>query len=103
MGDESLPAISASASRHQSGDILLTLCNLYPSTTLTLTCELNEFQCNSVLGSILSGDTITAHNTFDMPNRVQPTVFEGATLENPHLLKIQLPAASVIALTLMSS
>jgi alpha-L-arabinofuranosidase len=49
---------------------------------------------------ILVDDDITAHNTFDNPNRIQQSIYNGATINADHNLKIELPAASVVALTL---
>ena len=98
-GDESLPAYSASASQAASGEVLLTLCNLKPDEALTIECDLSGMEVNTVTGKILVDDDMTAHNTFDNPHRVQPTTFNGATLDGQSL-KIQLPAASVVALTL---
>lgn len=99
-GSDSLPAVSASASRSASGEILLTLCNLHPTDAQTITCECLDIDVTNISGTVLAGDAITAHNTFDAPDRVQPVSFSGATLEDAHHLKIQLPAASVVALTL---
>jgi alpha-N-arabinofuranosidase len=48
---------------------------------------------------VLAGDAITAHNTFDHPNRVPPAAFDGAALAGGRLT-VQLPPASVVALTL---
>jgi len=100
MGDESLPAVSASASRSASGDVLLTLCNLHPSQSLSLTCEVKDLNVSQLEGVLLVGDAITAHNTFDAPDRVHPQPFTGAVLDDQQHLTIQLPAASVVALTL---
>ena len=99
-GDKSLPAISASASQNAEGTILLTLCNLYPSQDVTLDCELRDLAVSGVTGSILTADEITAHNTFDQPDRVQPVPFTGAAIVDQQRLHIELPAKSVVALTL---
>lgn len=100
MGDASLPTVSASASRSESGDMLLTLCNLNPTGAVTVECELQGVNISNVRGQVLAADRITAHNTFEEPERVKPTAFNGASLEDAQHLKIQLPAASVVALTL---
>lgn len=98
-GTESLPAISASASRAADGSVLLTLTNLSPRDAHTLNVDLPDGAVGTVEGVILVGDDITAHNTFDNPTRVQPAAFTGAAL-NGQQLRIDLPAASVVALTL---
>jgi len=53
-----------------------------------------------VSGVVLAGDAITAHNTFATPNRVQPVDFKGVRLDDARQLTIELPAASVVAVTL---
>jgi alpha-N-arabinofuranosidase len=92
--------VSASASKSDGGEILLTLCNLHPTEVQMVHCECQDLSVTEVKGVVLAGDEITAHNTFDEPNRVQPATFHGATLEDDQYLTIQLPAASVVALTL---
>lgn len=99
-GEGKLPMFSASASRSASGEVLLTLCNLHPNQAVELTCDVRDMQVSSVKGRLLAGDAITAHNTFDVPDRVHPQPFTGAVLEEGQRLRIQLPAAAVVALTL---
>jgi alpha-N-arabinofuranosidase len=100
IGDDSLPAVSASASRSESGEVLLTLCNLNPGQAIKLECNCPDMSFTQVEGTVLVGDVITAHNTFDMPDRVRPAAFDGAALDDGQHLTIQLPAASVVALSL---
>jgi len=100
VGEESIPMVSASASKSASGDVLITLTNLHPSEAITLNCSISDLDISTVIGLILADTEITAHNTFDMPDRVQPAVYTGATLSDGNQLKIELPAASVVALTL---
>ena len=99
FGLDSLPAVSASASRSELGDVLLTLCNLNPNQGVALDCELRDLNITQVEGMVLVGDAITAHNTFESPNRVLPAAFDGANLVGERLT-VQLPPASLVALTL---
>ena len=99
FGGETLPAVSASASRQASGQVLLTLCNLNPNTALDLTCTLRGLAASTVSGQVLTASEMTAHNTFDAPDAVHPVVFDGARLDGARLA-IRLPAKSVVALTL---
>lgn len=100
--DASLPKVSASASKSESGEVLLTLANLHPSDDADLTINIADMDVSDIDGTILVGDAIQAHNTFDNPNRVQPASFDGATVEAGNTLTMTLPAASVVALTLRS-
>lgn len=100
VGGESIPAVSASASRSESGDVLLTLCNLNPNRSIDLECEVDGIAVGEVDGLELTGDSITAHNTFDEPDRVRPKAFRGVGRIDAKRIGIRLPPASVIALTL---
>jgi alpha-N-arabinofuranosidase len=100
QGEQSLPMISASASKSEPGEVLLTLTNLHPNQAVTLDCDISGMDVSSVRGTILVDDDITAHNTFDAPNRVQPKPFTGAGIVDGGTLKLDVPAASVIALQL---
>ncbi|MBA1394717.1 alpha-N-arabinofuranosidase, partial [Lactobacillus sp. XV13L] len=49
--------------------------------------------------SIITGETMDAHNTFDNPNAVTLQDFQGATV-NDGKLQVKLPAKSVVSITL---
>ena len=53
----------------------------------------------AVAGRILTAADMTAHNTFEAPNAVQPAAFAGATLKGD-VLEVKLPAKSVVVLEL---
>ena len=95
----SIPQISASASLSDGGQILVTLCNLDPSTPATLACELRGSNVSRVAGRVLTGPEISAYNTFDEPSRVVPQPFEGAELHGT-TLTVRMPAKAVVALQL---
>ncbi len=99
VGDAALPAVSASASLSKEGRVLLTLCNLNPRAALDLTVELRGMNAGAVNGRILTADDMTAHNTFDQPAAVHPVPFQGARIAHGGL-SVQLPAKSVVALTI---
>jgi alpha-L-arabinofuranosidase len=99
QGNESLPTISASASKAANGEILLTLCNLHPTEAIHLDCRLDT-AISSIKGQILLGDAIQAHNSFDNPNRVEPKPYTGAILQDSQQISFDLPPASVLALTM---
>jgi alpha-N-arabinofuranosidase len=98
--DQSLPVISASASRSASGEILLSLANLHPHTAQTIEVQIPDASLTSISGQVLAADALTAHNTFAQPERVRPAAFAGATLQDGQHIRIQLPPASVVALTM---
>ena len=50
-------------------------------------------------GTLLTGATMDARNTFENPDAVHPVPFKGATIAG-HDLALTMPAKSIIVLTL---
>ncbi len=100
-GSDSLPAVSASASRDAQGRLSLSLVNLDPKTPASVEARIDGGTFTSVSGRVLTAPAMDAHNTFAAPDRVRPAAFAGATLQGSSL-KAQLPPRSVVVLTLGS-
>jgi alpha-N-arabinofuranosidase len=96
-GDESIPVLSASASRDGEGQVHLSLCNLDPRHEVSVSCELRGMRPTGATGRILTAEAINAHNTFDRPESVEPVAFDRATL-TANVLQFDLPAKSVVVL-----
>ncbi len=96
-GDESIPAISASASRDDEGTVHLSLCNLNPGGEMSISCELRGMKPTSVTGRVLTAEAINTHNTFEHPESVMPVTFDGATLTR-NVVQLVLPAKSIVVL-----
>jgi alpha-L-arabinofuranosidase len=97
---DGIPQISASASRDEStGRVLLTLCNMHHENAAEVKCEVRGMAVSSVSGRVLTGDSISAHNTFDAPETVRPVPFTDFKLSGDQLT-VSLPARSVAALEL---
>ena len=94
---ESIPGLSATASRAEDGAVNLTVTNLHPDRAAETTCSLHGLALKSVTARVLTADTITAHNTFDDPGTVEPTAFDGFTTKG-NTLALDLPPKSVVAL-----
>jgi len=99
FGDDSIPAVSASASRAKDGKVHLSLVNADPDHDITVACTLDGVAAKTVSGQVLTAATMNAHNTFDAPDAVHPVPFTGATLEAGRL-QVRLPSKSVIVLEL---
>jgi alpha-N-arabinofuranosidase len=99
FGEESIPALSASASRDAEGRIHLTLANLDPSAPRTLATTVAGGAISRGTGRILTADAMNAHNTFEDPRAVEPAAFTGFTLENGGLT-ILIPPKSLVVLEL---
>ncbi len=100
-GDAAIPAISATASRDSTGRVHISLSNVNPHSTITVTCSLRGIATGTVSGRILSAEAMDAHNTFDEPEAVKPVTFNGAHRDGEQLT-IQMPAKSVVTLTVES-
>jgi alpha-N-arabinofuranosidase len=96
---DSIPAVSASASRDRQGVIHVTMSNLDPNQTRTVEAELRGTTVAGATGSVLTAAAMNSHNTFEQPNVVRPSPFTGARVENGRLV-VTLPPRSVVALEL---
>ena len=66
---------------------------------MTLTVKLAALAAKSVTGRVLTAPAMSAHNTFEAPNLVQPAAFSGAVIKGD-TLEVKLPAKSVVVLAL---
>ena len=100
FGQEKIPMVSASATKAKDGSAIhLSLANTSPSQAVALGVKLAGVTSKSVTGRILTAADMTAHNTFEAPNAVQPAAFTGASLKGD-VLEVKLPAKSVVVLEL---
>ncbi|MDR4949027.1 alpha-N-arabinofuranosidase [Neobacillus cucumis] len=98
---ETLPQVTVSASKNAEGKIHVSLCNIDHQNGAELDLELRGISAanTKVSGTIITADTLNAHNTFEQPDVVKPTDFTGVTVEN-NKLGIKLPAMSVVTLVI---
>ena len=96
---ESMPALHASASRDEEGQIHVSLVNLDPHNACEVTLQLPTAGLTQATGRVLTAQTMQAHNTFDAPNQVAPTALTGAQI-TPQGVQVRLPSKSVAVLSL---
>ncbi len=96
-GDDSLPAISASASRNKDGVLHVSLVNIDPENASDMSIEIRGNTASSVTGRILTAGELNSHNTFENPEVVKPEAFKGAKLSK-QVLSLNLPAKSIVVL-----
>jgi alpha-N-arabinofuranosidase len=100
FGQERIPMVSASATRGADGSAVhLSLANTSPAQAVTLSVKLLGLTPKSVAGRVLTATAMSAHNTFDAPEAVQPAAFGGAAVKGD-TLEVKLPAKSVVVLAL---
>jgi alpha-N-arabinofuranosidase len=98
-GDDSIPAISASASRDSMGITHISLVNMDPSNPHLVRIHWEGPALRPESGRILHSATIQDHNSFDEPEKIQPQIFSGFVMKEGEL-EVDMPAASVIVLSL---
>jgi alpha-N-arabinofuranosidase len=99
VGENTIPAVTVSASRAENSTVLLTLVNTDPNKEAALSVEIAGSNLTFASGRVLTADVVTAHNTFDQPNAVEPKPFD-AVQQSGTSLQVQLPPKSVVAITL---
>jgi alpha-N-arabinofuranosidase len=96
---DTIPAVSASASRDTAGRIHITMTNLDPNHGQTVQAAIRGQRVTQASGRILTAAAMNAYNTFERPNAVHPEPFRGAHLSG-ETLTVELPAKSVVVLEL---
>jgi len=95
--EQSLPAISASASRDEKGKIHISLVHIDPRKTGTVTIHLRGTVVEKISGRILTSGKMNSHNTFENPEEVSPREYRDARLEGDSI-RVELPPCSVVVL-----
>ena len=97
-GDKRIPALSATASRSADGTINISIVNVHPSESMSLTCATGS-AVRSGTGRILTADNVHAHNTFAQPERLTVRDFKQFRVGKGEV-KVDVPARSVVAISL---
>ncbi len=100
MDRESVPALSASASKASDGKIHVTVSNLNPNKTLEVTLDLRGTEkVTFVDGSIVSGEKINSYNDFGKKEEVTLAKFDKVKV-NGNQVTVNIPSKSVIMVEL---
>jgi alpha-L-arabinofuranosidase len=99
LGNEKLPAISASASKDKTGQVNLSIVNVDANQKRTVNIDLPGLNGKTITGRILTAPKLQAHNTFEQPTAVQPTTFREFKVQNGQL-QVVVPPFSVVVLGL---
>ena len=94
-GDESMPAVTASASKDKEGEIHITLTNADPKRFHKIACTLKNGTPESVSGEIITASQMNAFNDFGKAETVYIQSFPGASIQENDVV-IQLPPKSVV-------
>lgn len=99
LGNDKLPAVSASASVDSKGVTHISLVNIDPKKSQEISVNLTGVQAKTVQGRILTSARVTDYNSFENPDKVKPAAFKDAKLKN-NTLTVKLPPVSVVVLEL---
>ncbi|TXC90545.1 alpha-N-arabinofuranosidase [Metabacillus litoralis] len=99
--DQEVEQVSVSASKDKEGKVNISLYNIDHKESSTITLQLRGLKedISGITGTILTADTIDAHNTFEQPDLVTTTEFTEFKIENEQLV-VTLPPMSVVLLTI---
>lgn len=95
LGGEELPALSASASRDQTGKIHLSMVNIDAAASHEIRVDLSGLDVGNLKAEILASPKLQDHNSFDRPDRVQPAEFSDFSFRRG-TLQVELPPFSVV-------
>ncbi len=100
VGNESVPALSATASKDASGKIHITISNLNPSKAIEVACDLRGLQnIKFEKGSIVTGEKINSHNDFGKNEQVTLKSFSDVKVAG-NAVHVKMPAKSVVMIQL---
>lgn len=99
FGNESIPAINASASKDSTGAIHITLVNLDAGKKITVNTAIQGLSLKKSSGEILTSQKFNDINTFDEPYKVKNEIFSDFN-NNGKTLSVNLPPMSVVLITL---
>ncbi len=95
LAQDSIPALSASASRDSSGRLHLSIVNLDPGREARVATRVTGAAPKLAAGRVLTASTLDAMNTFVNPEAVRPAEFRGAQIQGDRIV-LTLPAKSVV-------
>lgn len=99
FNNQTLQAVSASASVDNSGTTHISLTNIDAHVSQEVTISLSGRAYKKVSGRILSSGNITDHNTFQVPEKIKPAVFRDVKFSG-NTLTVKLPPFSVVVIEL---
>ncbi len=98
--NESVPALSATASKDDNGKIHITISNLDPENAKDITCELRGLEsAKFVEGNIVSGKEINSFNDFGKEEEVTLKAFNDVKVKG-NTVTVKMPAKSVVMVEL---
>ncbi len=95
--DDEIPSLSVSASQDRTGKIHVSICNLDPNKSVEVLCDVRGVKTGKISGKVLTHSDMTAHNSFESPDRVKPGIFRNFKKKDNRIV-IMVPSKSVVLL-----
>ena len=100
---EQLPQINISASKDDAGIVHVSLCNLDPKEAAKVELALSGADAiGKVFGQILTAEDMTAHNSFEQPEKLKPAAFQSFSISG-QTVSVALAPMSVCVLAIVIS
>tara|TARA_R110000744_G_scaffold210339_2_gene329460 strand:- start:751 stop:1788 length:1038 start_codon:yes stop_codon:yes gene_type:complete len=93
--NESLPALTVSASKDSNQKVHISFTNIDTKKSNTVVIDLNEFKLKNISSTILSSISLQDHNSFENPNKITPKNFKDFKFAKG-VLELTIPPFSVI-------
>ena len=97
FNSEKLPAVSVSASVDSSDVMHISIVNIDAHNEQAVKIKVNGQKITAVKGRILKSGQLQDHNTFNEPEKIKPSAFDGAAV-NDGVIEFNIPPFSVIVL-----
>ncbi|MFI0429586.1 alpha-N-arabinofuranosidase [Mariniflexile sp. HMF6888] len=95
FNNESLPAISVSASKDNNGLVHVSMVNVDSKKENKIEIDLNELAVKNITAKVLTSKTLQDHNSFDNPTKIQPTNYKGFEVKKGKLT-VTIPPFSIV-------
>ncbi|MGA0444228.1 MAG: alpha-N-arabinofuranosidase [Flavobacteriaceae bacterium] len=92
---ESLPALSASASKNEAGEIHISLVNIDSQKAHAVSIPMENLNAKKVSIEAIQSTNIQDHNTFEQPNKIEIKTFTDFSVKKGQL-QMEIPAHSVL-------
>lgn len=97
FGNQKLPAVSASASKDSLGLTHISLVNIDANKSQDVSVQVKGSRYTKVTGRILTSSKLQEYNSFENPERIKPSAYNGAVLKG-NTINVKLPPYSVVVL-----
>lgn len=95
--EESLPALTVSASKDDNEKVHISFTNIDTKNGTSISIDLNELDVKNMTGSLLSSKNLQDHNSFENPNKIEPKDFKDFKFKKG-MLEVTVPPFSVLVL-----